>query len=152
MRILMVCTGNICRSPAAEVVLRDKAKAIGLVMQVDSAGVAAYHAGDPADLRAQREGLTRGYDLRSLRARMIEPKDFKTFDWIFYMTREHARVLEDMARNTPNSSAHLEALGSWSPGFPDEVRDPYYGGDEGFAEMYDHLESALDMFLESVRK
>ena len=81
-RVLLVCMGNICRSPTAEAVLRVKAEQAGLAIEFDSAGTENYHVGDPPDHRSIRHAKARGYDLATLRARQVQPADFHTFDLI----------------------------------------------------------------------
>lgn len=87
IRILCVCLGNICRSPTAEVVLRDIAQREKLSVLVDSAGTSNYHPNKAPDLRSQEHALKRGYDLSALRARQIQLKDFCEFDWILAMDK-----------------------------------------------------------------
>ncbi|HYL71856.1 MAG TPA: low molecular weight protein-tyrosine-phosphatase, partial [Candidatus Dormibacteraeota bacterium] len=99
MRVLFVCLGNICRSPTAEAVLRALAarEAPELALEVDSAGTAAYHVGEPPDPRTRQAAARRGYDLSALRARIVEPEDFERFDLILAMDRENLRVLRRRA-------------------------------------------------------
>ena len=99
VRVLMVCTGNICRSPTAEGVLRQLAQAAGRGrdVEVDSAGTTAYHVGEPPDERSQAHALRRGYDLSSQRARQVVAEDFRRFDWVIAMDRGHLRTLRQMA-------------------------------------------------------
>src|ERR1700730_3813220 len=95
VKILFVCLGNICRSPTAEGVLRTLAarEAPELAIAVDSAGTAGYHVGEPPDPRTRQAAARRGYDLTTLRARIVEPGDFERFDLILAMDRENLRVL-----------------------------------------------------------
>jgi len=95
MRILFVCLGNICRSPTAEAVVRALAarEAPELGLEVDSAGTAGYHVGEPPDPRMRAAAARRGYDLETLRARIVEPGDFERFDLILAMDRENLAVL-----------------------------------------------------------
>ena len=99
MKILFVCLGNICRSPTAEAVFRAVAarEAPELMIEVDSAGTAGYHIGEPPDLRTRQAAARRGYDMSPLRARIVEPRDFEDFDLILAMDRENLGVLHHRA-------------------------------------------------------
>src|SRR5215472_1680864 len=129
MRILFVCLGNICRSPTAEGVLRALAarEAPELSIEVDSAGTAAYHAGEPPDPRTRQAAARRGYDLTAQRARIVEPLDFERFDLILAMDRENLRTLQ--RRAPPGAQERLRLFLEFAPEpGPAEVPDPYYGG------------------------
>ena len=147
--VLVVCTGNICRSPTGEGVLRHKAKERGLAdhVRVASAGTHDYHVGDPPDPRTLRHGAKRGYDFSSQRASQVNKKDFDEFDYILAMDRTHLRILRSM--QPPGSNAKLglflEASGQWKGA---DVPDPYYGGAEGFEEVLDMVEEAADRWLD----
>jgi len=143
-RVLMVCTGNICRSPTAEVVLRDKLARAGLgrQVQVESCGIEGYHAGDGADRRAIRSAAARGYDLGSHVARKLRDDDFERFDWLLAMDGGHLRVL---LRKCPPAHAHKLCLlmdFTATPGV--EVPDPYYGAPAGFERVLDLVEAGCD--------
>ena len=99
MKILFVCLGNICRSPTAEAVFRAVAarEAPELMIEVDSAGTAGYHIGEPPALRTRLGATRRGYDMSPLRARIVEPRDFEDFDLILAMDRENLGVLHHRA-------------------------------------------------------
>ncbi len=134
MKVLVVCTGNICRSPTAEGVLRHLAHESGVSLHVDSAGTHGYHVGEPPDERAQRHAARRGYDLSALRARRIERADFEAFDLILAMDRGHLRILERLC--PPGHRGKLRLF------LEDrEVPDPYYEGPEGFERVLDLVES-----------
>ncbi len=138
MRILMVCLGNICRSPTAEGVLRDIAarEAPDLDLEVDSAGTADYHIGSAPDPRSRRAALARGIDISGLRARVVSAEDFSRFDLLLAMDRENLRALE--ALRPAGSHAQLRLLLSYAPesGLRD-VPDPYYGTDRDFEAVLD---------------
>ncbi len=153
MRILFVCLGNICRSPTAEAVLRTLAarEAPELSIEVDSAGTAAYHAGEPPDPRTRQAAARRGYDLTALRARIVELVDFEHFDLILAMDRENLRELR---RRAP-AGAHerLRLFLEFAPeAGPPEVPDPYYGGPNGFEEVLDLVETATRGLLAHLRQ
>ncbi len=141
--VLFICMGNICRSPTAEGVFRDKVKQAGLEqrIEIDSAGTHDYHIGKPPDARAQRAALGRGYDLSALRGRQIHDEDFATFDYILAMDHDN---LANLLRICPEQYQHKVRLYlSFSRLHADsEVPDPYYGGARGFEEVLDMVEDA----------
>ena len=131
MKILFVCLGNICRSPTAEGVMRH----LGL-LQVDSAGTAGYHSGDPPDPRTQRVALARGIDLSGLRARQIERRDFDRFDLILAMDRVNRADLENMRPR--DCTSELRLFLDFAPHLKlHDVPDPYYGQDQDFERVLD---------------
>jgi len=153
MRILFVCLGNICRSPTAEAVLRELAarEAPELTLEVDSAGTAEYHVGQPPDPRTRAAAARRGYDLSALRARTVESTDFERFDLILAMDRDNLKALR---RRAP-SHAHerLRLFLEFSPdAAPEDVPDPYYGGPNGFEEVLDLVEAATRGLLKHLRQ
>ncbi|HET7364141.1 MAG TPA: low molecular weight protein-tyrosine-phosphatase [Burkholderiales bacterium] len=133
--ILFVCSGNICRSPTAEAVLRHLAAKAGIELHIASAGIGDWHVGAAPDERAQRHARSRGYDLSTLRARQVTKGDFVEFDLILAMDRSHLRALKRMA-----SSEHRHKLRLFMP--EQDVPDPYYGGPEGFEHVLDLVEAA----------
>jgi protein-tyrosine phosphatase len=145
-RILLVCTGNICRSPIAEGVLRAKLSAAGLAQRavVDSAGTHGYHTNEPPDPRAIRVAAARGYDIAPLRARPVAPEDFQRFDWMLALDGGH---LEWLRKRGPQAHAvRLERLMDHARRHSGvvEVPDPYYGPDAGFELVLDLVEDACD--------
>ena len=145
VRILFVCMGNICRSPAAEAVFIQRLEDAGIAerFQIDSAGTGGWHAGDEADPRSRAEGDRRGYRLDTP-ARQIEAADFDRFDLLICMDVENAAVLID--RGAPDDKVRL--LLEWHPEeHLQEVPDPYYGGEDGFSHMYDLIEAGCDGLL-----
>jgi protein-tyrosine phosphatase len=153
MRILFVCLGNICRSPTAEVVLRTVAarEAPELELEVDSAGTAAYHLGEPPDPRTREAAARRGYDLTAPRARIVEPADFERFDLILAMDREILQVLRRRAPTTAHQRLRLFLEFAPEAG-PEDVPDPYYGGPNGFEEVLDLVEAATRALLAHLRQ
>lgn len=136
-KILFVCTGNICRSPTAEGVLRDalvKAGKYGEFM-LDSAGVDSWHVGQPPDERSQKTALAHGVDISDLRARNVKLSDFTTFDLILAMDQSHFTKLKD---NAPVGTSAEIALYLPYSGHRDleEVPDPYYGTQKDFQFVY----------------
>jgi protein-tyrosine phosphatase len=143
--VLFVCTGNICRSPTAEGVLRHLAKEEGIELHIQSAGIGDWHVGHPPDERAQRHARTRGYDLSALRARQVRPSDFDEFDLILAMDRGHLRSLERMAPPEQRHKIRLFVAGG-------DVPDPYYGGPEGFERVLDLVEATCRDLLQDLKK
>jgi protein-tyrosine phosphatase len=138
IRVLFVCLGNICRSPTAEGVFRHllTQEAPELQVEVDSAGTADYHIGEPPDLRSQRAAMRRGIDLGGLRARQVAPADFAHFDFILAMDRGNLRELEAM--RPKDSRARLQLFLQYAPEVGRlEVPDPYYGDAGGFEAVLD---------------
>jgi len=153
VKILFVCLGNICRSPTAAGVVRTLAarEAPELSIEVDSAGTAAYHVGEPPDPRTRQAAARRGYDLSALRARIVEPADFERFDLIVAMDRENLRVLRQRA--PPAAHERLRLLLEFAPeAGPEDVPDPYYGGPNGFEEVLDLIEAAARGLLAHLRQ
>lgn len=147
MRVLMVCLGNICRSPTAEAVLRAKLQAAGLAprVEVDSAGTGSWHVGDAPDARSQRHASKRGYDLSALRARRVAEDDFHRFDLILAMDEDN---LADLKRLAPDG-AHRAELRLFAH---IEVPDPYSGGPAGFERVLDLVEVASDTWVEDLAR
>ena len=142
--ILFVCTGNICRSPTAEAVLRHLAAEEGLELHIASAGIGDWHVGCAPDERAQHHAKRRGYDLSALRARQVTARDFEDFDLILAMDRGHLRALERLA---PPAERHKLRL--FLPGR--DVPDPYYGGPQGFEHVLDLVEAACRDLLRELK-
>jgi len=144
MKVLFVCTGNICRSPTAEGVLKEMARKEKLAVHVESRGTHDYHVGEPPDERAQHHAKRRGYDLSAQRARHVAKNDFDEFDLIVAMDRGHLRLLERIC------PAHHRA--KLRPFLPDaDVPDPYYGGADGFEQVLDLVEAACRNLLAEIR-
>ena len=151
-RILMVCTGNICRSPTAEGVLRDKLRAAGLAdrIAVDSAGTHSYHEGSPPSSPAVKAARKRGYDLTPLRARRVRPEDYIDFDLLLAMDRGHQALLE--YDRPPDGKARVRLFMDFAPEGPDEVPDPYYGGNRDYERALDLIESAMPGLIDALQR
>lgn len=142
LRILFVCTGNICRSPTAEGVARSLAERLGLGQRFafDSAGTHAYHVGEAPDSRTQRAAKARGYDLSAQRARRVTDFDFVNFDLLLAMGADH---LDSLRRACPPGQAHkLRLFLEFGGEGGGDVPDPYYGGADGFEHVLDLVEDA----------
>ena len=151
-RVLMVCMGNICRSPTAEGVLRRKLEQAGLhaAVEVDSAGTHGWHEGAPPDPRSQEHASRRGYDLSRLRARPVRDADFDSFDLILAMDRDNLSALKD---DCPGPHLQkLRLLMEFAPvGLGSVVPDPYYGTSRDFDRVLDLVEAACDGVVEYLR-
>jgi protein-tyrosine phosphatase len=149
--VLMVCMGNICRSPTAEGVLRDKLSHAGFrdAVMVDSAGTHTWHEGEPPDPRSVRHARRRGYDIATLRARPVVDADFERFDLILAMDSDN---LDELRQRCP--AQHFSKLGRLtghsrrfnSPTVP----DPYSGGAADFEHVLDLIEDACDGLIEEL--
>lgn len=152
VKVLFVCTGNICRSPTAEGVFRHMVERAGLAGRIatGSAGTHGYHVGEPPDPRTVRAARQRGYDLSGLRARRVAAADFERFDHILAMDRGHLAALTRMA---PAGCA--ATIGLFLDHTPDaakrEVPDPYYGESDHFMEVLDLVEHGARGLLEHIR-
>lgn len=145
----MVCLGNICRSPSAEGILRQKLQQAGLADQVtvDSAGIGGWHEGEAPDKRAQQTAKERGYSIAELRARQIEPADFSRYDVILGMDKANILALKQM----PQQTATVALLLHYALAESREVPDPYYGNREDFKAMFDELEIACDAIINRIK-
>jgi protein-tyrosine phosphatase len=154
IRLLFVCLGNICRSPTAEAVMRGLLREQGLedAVEVDSAGVGDWHAGEPPDARATAAAQARGVTLAGA-ARMIAPRDFEDYDLILAADRSNLSDLRATAPKEMRARMHLlREFDPASEGAPDlDVPDPYYGGPDGFERVLDLVEAACRGLLDDLR-
>ena len=151
LRVLMVCMGNICRSPTAEGVLRALVQRAGLQRRitVDSAGTHDYHVGRPPDERAQQHAARRGYDLSAQRARQLQARDFSDFDLVLVMDDPNERAARALC--PPAQRHRLHRLTDFCTRHrAHEVPDPYYGGAAGFEAVLDLVEDACDGVLQAL--
>ncbi len=151
-RVLMVCLGNICRSPLAQGVMEQRLRKSGLFhsVTVDSAGTQGYHLGESPDPRAVEAAARRGYDLSGQRARRVRDGDFQSFDYILAMDQDN---LQQLVARCPGAEVdRLKLLLDFAPG-PDgeEVPDPYYGGEDGFERALDLIEAAVDGLILEIK-
>lgn len=152
-RVLLVCMGNICRSPTAEGVLRYfiKINNLGDKVEVDSAGTHGYHVGEAPDSRTQRAAAVRGYNLSQLRARKVARQDLDYFDLILAMDKSNFDNLQRMA--SPEQLERIKLFMSYSRNFDDdEVPDPYYGLGHGFDLVLDMVEDASLGLIDEIKK
>ncbi len=152
MKILFVCMGNICRSPTAQGVFRKRLEMAELadVIESDSAGTHSYHVGAPPDRRAQAAAARRDIDISDLRARRVTEEDFGQFELVVAMDRDNLVELEALC--PPEFRERLVLMMDYAPHRQEsEVPDPYYGGSNGFEQVLDLLEDAVDGLLQQIR-
>ena len=153
VKVLFVCMGNICRSPTAHGVFRYLVAEAGLEarIEIDSAGTHGYHVGEPPDERARETALARGVDIGDLRARRAEPEDFLYYDYILAMDQDNYHSL---ARICPRGMERkLLLLMDYAPDLRRrEVPDPYYGGQQGFDQVFDLVEAAARGLLADIAR
>jgi protein-tyrosine phosphatase len=153
IRVLFVCTGNICRSPTAEGVFRAlvDGQNLGREIDVDSAGTHGWHQGEPPDGRSIEAAAHRGIDLTRQRSRPIKPADFNDFDYTLAMDGDNYAILE--AQRRPGARSRLDYLLDFAPSVAQrDVPDPYYGGPHGFEEVLDMIETASLGLLDEIRR
>lgn len=148
-RILMVCLGNICRSPMAEGWLKHKIETKNLPLSVDSAGTANYHTGEKPDSRMRKYAQEYGVSLESLRARQFSVNDFDAFDLIFVMDQSNQQNVLRLARTEEDRRKVRLMLDELYPGEQMEVPDPYYGDKADFTGVIELLDQATNAFLKN---
>ena len=152
VKVLFVCLGNICRSPTAHGVFQKISEEAGLgeIIQVDSAGTAAYHVGNSPDKRSVKAAATRGYELNYLRARKVDDADFFSFDYLLAMDNEN---LLELKQRCPTKYKHkVQLFLNYGTFGEEQVPDPYYGGGAGFDHVLDLVEDAAQGLLEHITR
>jgi protein-tyrosine phosphatase len=154
IRLSFVCLGNICRSPTAEAVMRHLVREAGLDkdIQIDSAGTGSWHVGEPRDPRSSAVGRRRGMPLGG-RARQFQAEDFARFDYVLAMDKQNRDALLEMAPDD-GAAAKVRLLRSFDRESAPEadVPDPYYGGAQGFDQVFDICEAACRGLLAELRR
>lgn len=149
-KILVVCLGNICRSPTAEAVLRAMAKKMDIKVEIDSAGTINNHQGNLPDKRSMAAGQARGYSFEGIRSRPITVSDFEAFDLI--LAADNSNVADLNAICPIHLQHKISLFLSYAQAKTDQIPDPYYGGDEGFELVLDLLEDASVQLLNILNK
>ena len=149
MRILMVCLGNICRSPLAEGILRSKI--ISDTVIVDSAGTSGFHQGELPDPRSIAVARLNGIDITNQRSRKFLVEDFDYFDLIYAMDQSNYYNILDLARNNEDESKVRMILNESHPNQNLNVPDPYYGGDKGFDNVFRMLDEACEIIASQIQ-
>lgn len=152
MNILMVCLGNICRSPLAEGIMQQKINLYGLDAHVDSAGFEPFHIGDSPDERAIKIALHNDIDISGYRARIFQPADFDRFDRIYVMDDKNYSDVMQKARKESDRLKVDYILNELHPGSNDVVPDPYYGRFSDFEEVFELLNKAIDCMAKKIEK
>ena len=147
MKILMVCLGNICRSPLAEGILQAKADAAGLYWKVDSAGTAGYHIGEAPHELSQKVAKQNGVDISYQRGRKLRKEDFLSFDKIYVMDSENYKDARKIAGDNWDDKKVDLILNELYPHENRDVPDPWYGGFEDFKKVYAMLDKACDEII-----
>lgn len=149
MKILMVCLGNICRSPLAEGILQVKAAAAGLNWQIDSAGTNGYHIGEAPHPLSQKVAKINGIDISRQRARRFRATDFEEFDRIYAMAEDVIDEMKSIARQRFDASKVDLLMNELHPGKDLDVPDPWYGTEPGYHDVYAMISQACDKLIEN---
>lgn len=149
-KVLMVCLGNICRSPLAEGILKSKLNTDNIF--VDSAGTGDYHIGDPPDPRSIAIGKKYGLDITNQLGRQFEPSDFDRFDHIYVMDNFNFSDVTSLAKNEVQKKKVKLILNEVFPGENVDVPDPYQGGQQGFENVYQMLNEACDIIAQKLEE
>jgi protein-tyrosine phosphatase len=147
MKILMVCLGNICRSPLAEGIMQHKAKQAGLHWQVDSAGTGNWHIGEPPHRLSQKTALHYGVDIGHQKCRQFKPGDMQAFDVIFFMEKANMDDAKVIAGAHWDASKAKLLLNEVHPGSNKAVPDPYYGTEPDYHDVFHLISDACDAFI-----
>ncbi|HEY6503660.1 MAG TPA: low molecular weight protein-tyrosine-phosphatase [Chitinophagaceae bacterium] len=148
MKILMVCLGNICRSPLAEGILQDKAFKAGLNWSVESAGTNSYHIGDPPHHLSQKVAKLNGIDISHQRARRFVAKDFEIYDKIYALAGDVMNDIGYIAKDKFDGAKTDLLMNELYPDTDMDVPDPYYGGEQGYHEVYNMLDKVCNRIIE----
>jgi protein-tyrosine phosphatase len=150
-KVLMVCLGNICRSPMAEGLLRHKVRQLNLEVETDSAGTAGYHIGSKPDQRMIDTAAQFGVDISDLSARQFNVNDFDEFDFIFAMDQENQFNMQKLAKNETQRDKVKLLLEYVNYRNFTEVPDPYYGTKKDFEFVYNMLDEATETLLKTLK-
>lgn len=148
MKILMVCLGNICRSPLAEGILQQKAFSAGLAWSIESAGTNGYHTGEAPHPLSQKVAKMNGIDISCQRSRKFVPEDFETYDKIYALAEDVLYEMRRIAGKKFNPAKAELLMNELYPGRNMDVPDPWYGPEPGYHEVYKMLDRVLDKVIE----
>ena len=148
MKILMVCIGNICRSPLAEGVLQKKANDAGLDWIIDSAATFAYHIGEPPHILSQKVARSNDIDISEQKARLFTKEDFERFDKIYAMATDVLDQIKIIGKEKYNSGKTDLFLNELYPGENLDLTDPWYGPESGYHEVFEIIDKACDKIIE----
>lgn len=148
MRILMVCLGNICRSPMAEGILRARAAEAGLLWTIDSAGTESYHIGQPPHPHSQKVCRQNGIDISGQRARQFRASDLEQYDIVYALAQDVYEEILSKAAPSPRLRLFLEEM---NPGSGASVPDPWYGDASGYQQVFDLIESCCKVIVEKYK-
>lgn len=148
MKILMICLGNICRSPLAEGILQNKADEAGLNWTVDSAGTGDYHVGEAPHKSSQKIAKLNGIDISKQKCRQFKKDDMHFFDKVYVMDSNNYNDVKRMSGNDWNESKTDLILNELYPGQNRNVPDPWYGTEQSFHEVFEMLDKACDKIVE----
>jgi protein-tyrosine phosphatase len=151
MKILMVCLGNICRSPLAEGILQHKAQQEGLSWTIDSAGTNGYHVGEEPHRLSQKVALLHGIDISRQRARRFTAADFNRFDKIYAMAEDVIEEMQRIARKDFDATKVDLLMNELYPGKNMDVPDPWYGTEPGYHEVFAMVDKACDKIVGKYR-
>ena len=149
--VIFVCLGNICRSPMAHGIFREKATKARLNIEIESAGTSGFHNGEPSDERAIATLHSKGINILDLRSRLLVASDFDDYDYIFTMDESNQRNVMRMANDLGHSNTPEMVMNLSYPSENISVPDPYYGGETGFEDVYKMLDEALDILIERMK-
>jgi protein-tyrosine phosphatase len=148
MKILMVCLGNICRSPLAEGILQDKVFKAGLTWRIESSGTNSYHTGEPPHPLSQKIAKLNGVDISQQRARRFAATDFEAYDKIYALAEDVMDEMKHIAGKKFDASKAALLMNELYPGENRDVPDPYYGAEAGYHEVYKMIDEVCDSIIE----
>ena len=149
MKILMLCLGNICRSPIAEGILKYKIEKAGLNWQVDSAGTNGFHIGEAPHRLSQKVSLQNGIDISNQKSRQFMPDDFDKFDKIYAMANDVIVEMKYLSKDKFDSSKVDLLMNEFKPGANLDISDPWYGPEAGYHQVYDLIDKACEALIEN---
>ena len=147
----MVCLGNICRSPLAEGILRDKASKAGLKWEIDSAGTNGFHVGEAPHPLSQKVAKKRGIDISNQISRKFVTEDFERFDIIYAMASDVVDEMKQISKSKFDASKVKLLLDEVFPDQQADVPDPWYGPEAGYHDVYDLIEDACEKIIEKAQ-